>query len=179
MSEPSDIIGINPDGTPRYRGGGAAKNNQRTPNPSGRRNVVGRKATPQRNRKRTPTRTQNNRTKRIPNVTPRGRNNVSNGNGANAVSITDAKRKVSAMLKEKIPGTNEPKWSILPTSGQCIHGGFNMCEPTCPGGMYTFGFCNSSCTGAYGTEEQIEEQCGDAYGNCSGWVKCFHRNMTN
>ncbi len=81
------------------------------------------------------------------------------------------------MQRERIPGTNQPKWWIFPQGGSCTSYG-NMCDPTCPDGMFTVGWCQPECV-AWGTDEQIAEQCGDAFGQCNGNVRCFERNMSH
>jgi hypothetical protein len=111
--------------------------------------------------------------KRLPNVPTSG----GKGNGVNASSLADVERVSRKMQQEKNPGTNEFKWFIFPRAGRCESYG-NMCEPSCPGDMFTVGWCQSDCI-AWGTDEQIEDQCGDSYGSCSGSVRCFVRNMTH
>ena len=99
------------------------------------------------------------------------------GKGVNASSLADVDIVAQRMQRERIPGTNQPKWWIFPTSGHCASYG-NMCDPSCPDGAFTVGWCSSNCV-AWGTDEQIEEQCGEDYGSCSGRVICFQRNMTH
>ena len=185
MSEPSDIIGINPDGTPRYRSGSTAKNNQRTPNPSSRRNVAERKATPQRNRKRTPT--PRNTTRRIPNVTPRNRNTTpkkyynpySNEpqyqNNPQTLQL-ERKMGLSPGTLDRDPSKldqNAVEWGISISAGSCgtCGVGNGACSASCPNAGYQTGYCHCSCTEYQPSGEAPQYDTTDCV--CGGSLRCW------
>ncbi len=67
-------------------------------------------------------------------------------------------------------------------SGECSGTG-EFCNTSCPSGTMTVGWCApTGCTYyEYDPETGMGgwSDCTDGSGTCTGWIKCFQRNMTN